>query len=309
MSINFEWYKIFYFAAKTGSYTRAAEALFVTQSSISQTIRQLEETLGVKLFARAGRGVKLTAEGHGLYDHVEQAYHLLVSGEQYMSSMQSLQTGQIRIGASDTISKYNLLKYLRKFHEDWPNIRIGINNRPSPVSVELAKKGEIDLGVINLDPDKPYDGLMVHPLTRIRNVFIAPAAWRDQFMGPVSLGQLEGFPIVALEQNSTTRRIFEKYKKEHGANLHVEFEFGSMDLIVEMTRIGMGVGFVAESAARAAILSGDVVRLQINEPIPQIEVGVVHSDRIPLNLAAQKMLELMLDKDFRQAMNESERHI
>lgn len=293
MSINFEWYKIFYFAAKTGSYTKAAETLFVTQSSISQTIKQLEDALHVKLFARAGRGVKLTTEGVALFEHVEQAYHLLASGEQYLSSVQSLETGHIRLGASDTISKYILLRYLRQFHEKWPGVRIGINNRPSPVSVALAKRGEIDLGVINLDPAKKYDGLQVHPMTRIRNCFIAPAGWRDQFQGPVSLSQLQSFPVIALEQNSTTRRIFEKYVRDHDIPLQVEFEFGSMDLIVEMTRIGMGIGFVAESAARSAIVSGDVMRIQVTEPIPQIEVGVVHSDKIPLNLAAQKMLDLL----------------
>lgn len=295
MEINFELYKVFYHAAKLLSYTKAAEALFISQSAVSQNIKLLEEQLDIQLFVRAGKGVKLTTEGEALFQHVEKAYNLLKSGEQYMSSIRSLSSGLVRIGASDTINKYFLLDPLKAFHEKYPNIRIQINNRPSPVSLRLVENGEIDIGVINLDPAKSYSNLKVVPLGSFRNVFIAPIAWKEKLEGKRSANSLKDYALISLEEKSTTRRIFNKYLKDNKLELEPEFEFGSMDLIVEMTRIGMGIGFVAESAAKSAIDAGEVFVLNIKEPIPTVEIGLVSNPKVPMNLAAKAFTETLLE--------------
>jgi DNA-binding transcriptional LysR family regulator len=298
MTINFEWYKTFYFAAKTTSYTKAADSLYVTQSAVSQTIKQLEDTLQVKLFSPAGRGVQLTTEGRALYTYVEQAYNIFSAGERYIASVLSLETGQIHIGASDTISKYFLLPNLRQFNESWPNVHLAINNRHSPVLLNLARKGEIDLAVVNLDQQTRCDGLIVRKICRINNIFVAPAAWSKMLSGSLELSQLKDYPIITLQRNTTTRNVLEKYLHEHQLDLNMEFEFGSMDLIVEMTRIGMGIGFMAEVAARSAIIAGDVIRLQIQKAILQTDVAVVFSEMFQPNPAAKKIIELTTGEKF-----------
>jgi len=296
MEVNFELYKVFYHAAQKLSYTKAAEALFISQSAVSQNIKLLEEQLDVQLFVRSGKGVKLTIEGEALYAHVEKAYNLLKSGEQYMDSIRSLSSGLVRIGASDTINKYFLLDPLKTFHEKHPNIRIKINNRPSPVSLRLVESGEIDLGVINLDPEKSYSDLKIVPLGSFRNVFIAPIAWKNDLEGLRSANSLSDHALISLEEKSTTRRIFDRYLLDNGLELSPEFEFGSMDLIVEMTRIGMGIGFVAQAAAQSAIDAGEVFILDIKEPIPTVEIGLISNPKIPMNLAAKAFSETLLER-------------
>ncbi len=297
MEVNFELYKVFYHAAKMLNYTKAAESLYISQSAVSQNIKLLESQLNVQLFTRSGKGVKLTTEGSALYAHVEKAYNLLKSGEQYLDSIRSLSSGLVRIGASDTINKYFLLSPLRAFHERHPHIRIQINNRPSPVSLRLVENGEIDLGVINLDPEKNYNNLQVVPLGAFRNVFIAPSSLKDTLSGSRSANTLKNHSLISLEEKSTTRRIFNRYLKDNQLELTPEFEFGSMDLIVEMTRIGMGIGFVAEAAARQAIESGEVFVLNIIEPIPSITIGLVSNPRVPMNLAAQAFSRTLTGED------------
>lgn len=294
MEVNFELYKVFYYAALKMSYTKAAQSLFISQSAVSQSIRQLEDQLQVQLFMRAGKGVRLTTEGEALFAHVEKAYHLLKSGEQYLNSVRSLSSGLVRIGASDTISKYFLMSPLQKFHASYPNIRIRINNRPSPVSLRLVENGEIDIGVINLDPKKAYNTLDITPLGSFRNVFIAPASLRDELSGRRSADTLKGHALISLEEKSTTRRIFDTFLDDYSLNLIPEFEFGSMDLIVEMTRIGMGIGFVAEAAARSAIEAHEVFVIDIAEPIPTVDIGLVSNPRVPLNLAAKAFSETLM---------------
>ncbi len=294
MEVNFELYKVFYYAAQKLSYTKAAESLFISQSAVSQSIKQLEQQLDIQLFVRAGKGVKLTTEGEALYLHVAKAYNLLKSGEQYLDSIRSLSSGLVRIGASDTISKYFLLNPLKSFHDTYPNIRIQINNRPSPVSLRLVEDGEIDLGVINLDPEKNYSNLDVQTLSSFKNVFIAPISLKTELSGIRSANTLGDYALISLEEKSTTRRIFDGFLKANNIDLTPEFEFGSMDLIVEMTRIGMGIGFVAEEAAKSALLNEEVFVLDIKEPIPTVEIGLVSNPKVPMNLAAKAFSETLI---------------
>jgi DNA-binding transcriptional LysR family regulator len=114
MDVNFELYKIFYHAAKYKNFSDAAKQLFISQSAVSQAIKNLEEKMGSALFYRKSRSVELTQEGTLLFSHVEQAYNFLKTAENKISQMQNMDCGEVRIGVSDTICKYYLISYLGK---------------------------------------------------------------------------------------------------------------------------------------------------------------------------------------------------
>ena len=98
---NLEYYKVFYHAARAGSLTVAAGELHISQPAVSQSVKQLETALGVKLFARATRGVRLTMEGERLYGYVAKGYEQIALGEQKLRQMLNLELGEIHFGASD----------------------------------------------------------------------------------------------------------------------------------------------------------------------------------------------------------------
>ena len=110
--MNLELYKSFYYAAKSESLSKAAEVLYISQPALSRAIKQLEQALGCTLFFRTSKGVRLTPEGRLLFQHIEQAFNFINMGEQRIAETQALQTGEIRIGASDTLCKYYLIPYL-----------------------------------------------------------------------------------------------------------------------------------------------------------------------------------------------------
>src|SRR5689334_17955333 len=124
MEFNMEWYRVFYWTAKLGSLTRAAEKLHITQPAVSHTLKQLEGALGGQLFFRSTKGVALTAEGDVLYQYVKQAIDLFESGEKKLAAMKDLSYGEIKIGASDTLCKHFLLPHLEHFHRQYPDIKI-----------------------------------------------------------------------------------------------------------------------------------------------------------------------------------------
>ena len=109
MDINYELYKVFYYVAKTLSFSDASKALFISQSAVSQSVKTLEKKLGQNLFLRSTKKVQLTTEGEILFKHIEPAMNLIRKGEAQLLDTSSLSGGQLRIAASDTICRYYLV--------------------------------------------------------------------------------------------------------------------------------------------------------------------------------------------------------
>lgn len=153
MTTNLEYYKVFYYVALTGSLTGAADMLNISQPAVSQTIKQLESGLGVKLVQRVKYGVMLTKEGEVLYSYVKNGYQLFEAAERALKEMLCVDTGEIILGASDMTLEFFLLPYLEKFHEKYPNVKITVTNAPTPETIRNLKNHVIDFGVIST----PFD--------------------------------------------------------------------------------------------------------------------------------------------------------
>ena len=114
-SVNLEYYRVFCSVCECGGITAAAEALCISQPAVSQAVRQLETALGCRLFLRTSRGVKLTSEGELLLSYVRRGIDAIQDGETMLRRMKDLETGEIRIGASDMTLPFYLLPYLEQF--------------------------------------------------------------------------------------------------------------------------------------------------------------------------------------------------
>jgi len=292
-NVNFELYKFFYHAATVLNFSKAAEKLHVTQSAVSQAIKSLEGQLGVNLFYRQGRTIKLTYEGEMLYEHIEKAFNFIISAENSLSSIKSLDEGTIFIGASDTISRYHLISYIKHFNSQYPRVKISINNRPSPKSVELLKTGQIDIAVINVNPNASYDGLRSHDFMMMENIFICHPSLHHLCGQNVPLKSLNKEPIICLEEHSTTRRILHDFYAKHHLILSPSFEFGSAEVILEAVKANMGIGFINRIVAKEAIEHGEVCRIDTIEAIPKTQIGILTSKSKPLSIAAQTFLSLI----------------
>ena len=145
MDINYELYKVFYFVAKTLSFSEASKKLYISQSAVSQSIKALEKKLNQHLFIRSTKRVKLTPEGEVLFKHIEPAVNLIIRGENQILDASTLNGGQLRIGASDTICRYFLVPYLKDFHEHFPNVHIKVTNQTSARCVDLLENEQVDL--------------------------------------------------------------------------------------------------------------------------------------------------------------------
>lgn len=292
MDINFELYKIFFHVAKHLSFTKAAEDLFVTQSSVSQSVKQLEKKLNITLFHRNNRKITLTTEGNMLYTHISQAMSIIKTGERNLENAKILEYGELNFGASDTISRYFLLPYIKDFHINYPNIKVNITNQSSIRTINSIKKGELDFGIVNLPYESLIKDLDVTVLDTFNEVLIGNKKYFDNLNEIKSAKDLMNFPLITLTPNTSTRRYLDSLFEKSGVTLKPELELESIDLIIDLVKIGLGIGFVMDAAV-ALIEDPNIVVIPLKENLPSREVAFIANKRLPLSIAGERFLGLL----------------
>nr|WP_130612658.1 LysR family transcriptional regulator [Cohnella abietis] len=291
MDINMEWYRVFYWTAKTGSLTRAAERLHITQPAVSHTLKQLEGKLGGQLFFCTSKGVVLTTEGDVLFNHVEQAFSFMEIGEKRIAEMHNLNSGEINIGASDTLCKYFLLPYLEKFHIDHPGVRIRVTNRTSPETIALLKEGKIDFGIVNLPISDPK--VSFRESSSLQECLVAGQAYASLANSPLTFEAITSFPLLMLEQGGSTRRFLDEYASSMNIKLLPEFELGSIDLLVQFARSGFGLAFVAREHVFEELSTEKLIEIPLEPALPARHIGIATHRGTPLSAASRRFLEML----------------
>ncbi|GAB6099609.1 LysR family transcriptional regulator [Halanaerocella petrolearia] len=294
MNINYELYKVFYYVATYLSFSKAADKLFISQSAVSQSIKSLEDKLDTSLFIRNTKQVTLTKEGELLYKHIKPAFNLIKNGEKNIQEINSFKKGEIHIGANDTICKYFLLPYLKKFHELYPQIHIQITNRTSAKCVELLKEGAVDLIITNLPNNQITDVMKINEIFSFNDIFIGGVEYNNLNNQELPLTILSKHPLLMLEKNTTTRKFFDELMSKFKIELKPEVELGSVDLLIEMARIGLGISFVPAYCLDND--KSDIFKLNIKEELPNRRLGVVTNKNIPFSIASKKFMELIIQE-------------
>ena len=264
--IKLDQYRIFYRVAACGSFTGAAEELFLTQSAVSQAVKNLEEALGTQLFVRGKRGVSLTQDGEVMFRYVSNAMVLLEQAGSQLSKMQSLETGELRIGVGDTIAKHLLLPVLERFSRTYPGIELRILNRVSRETIDLLRSGHIDLAIVNM----PLDDSGVYKVGEmaINDCFVAGTEYAKKLVGrKLSFEELAIHQLILLETKTNSRRLLDNFFSERRIFLRPGIELGNHDLMIDFAEANLGIACVVEQFASEAIRQGRVVKLD-TEPLP-----------------------------------------
>lgn len=294
MELNLEWYRVFYWTAQLGSVTNAAKHLHITQPAVSHTLKQLEASLGNPLFFRTPKGVKLTAEGDVLYRYIEQAMGLVHAGEKRMAEMRQLHYGEVTIGASDTLCKLYLLPYLERFHMQYPDIKISVNNRTTPETIAQLKSGVIDFGVVHMPIQEP--GIHVVPSMELQDILVGGPQYAHLQEHRMLLEQLQHYPFILLEQGGSTRAYLDQYALSQGVLLKPEFELGSVDLLIKFAQSGFGLTFVGRQYIQEELEAGKLYEIPLVDLIPPRQVGIAMLHDVPLSTASKALLDFLLPK-------------
>ncbi|WP_248925077.1 LysR family transcriptional regulator [Paenibacillus hamazuiensis] len=291
MNNNYELYKVFYWAAKTGSLTQAAKALYLTQPSVSHAIKQLEDSFGITLFYRNSKGVALTREGSILFSYIERSHVLISMAEEKMAALKNLDSGELRIGGSDSLFKHYLLPYLEDFHQRHPGIKLHLNHGTTPEIITFLKEGKIDLGVVRMPiVDSQLEAIQS---IQVQECFVAGAKYADLKDTILSLEELLRYPVILFSRNSRARMAITELFQKYGYELKPEIEVGSVDLLIEFARKGLGISYVTREFVSRELDEGSLFEIQLDVRLPPSHVGIMIMRNTPISTAASRFIELI----------------
>lgn len=292
MDANFDLYRIFCEVAREKSLSSAAKKLYVSQSAVSQSIKQLEKSLDTKLFDRKSRGVELTSEGKILFEYADGAYTLLENALIKFGELKDLKFGNIKIGASDTVCALLLTNVLKDFHTKYPEIKIQLINHTTGQLLSELKLGKIDMAFVAL-PIKEADGLKIRKIADINDCFVVSGKYASLARRTINLKELENFPVLMLDEKSSSRHFLDKFLSEKGIKIKPSVELGSIDLLTRFAEIGIGVSAVIEQYVEKKLKTGELEKLQLSEPIPKRAIGLVTLENVSLSPSSKKLIELI----------------
>ena len=293
MNIDFELYRIFYVVANHCNITKASEELSISQPAISKSIKSLEEQLGGQLFIRTKRGVVLTEEGKEFYNYIKQAIEYINNAENKFTDLINLETGCIKIGISTTLTKEFLLPYLEEFHSLYPKIDIQIITNLTSGLMPKLRNGLIDIVILNLN-DKNYgNDIDIIKCRKISDCFVVNNKNKDLTLKEVSLKDLNNYPLILQAKGSNTREFLDNMARENGVILKPNIELASYSLVVEFSKIGLGIGYATKEYIKEEIKNKELFELKIKEKIPSRYIGIALSKNHVPNFSTKKLIEII----------------
>ena len=290
MAVKLELYRVFKEVAETGNISSAAKNLYISQSAVSQSIKQLETALQARLFARSPRGVSLTSEGQMLYQYVRSALGLLATGEDKLSQAQQLLLGSLVIGASDTVTSQFLVPYLDEFHRLHPGIRLKIVSGRSAKVLSMLKSGAVDIAFASSPADSAVQSW---PCFATHSAFVAGSGYGCDFGHVYTRQEIAEFPLILLERKASSRVFLEQEFLRHGVTLTPEIELSSRQLLVSLARIGLGVAGVTLEFVQKALEAGDIRALKTDFTSPARSVDMCTLRDVTPTAAATAFMEMV----------------
>lgn len=270
-----------------GGFTKAADALGYTQSSISQMIASLENELSMKLLTRSRHGVKLTIEGAELYPFIERSIYQYQAMREKANEIKGLETGIIRVGTISSITCHWMPQLIKGFKEQYPNVEFLFHQGDYTLIPEWIRTGAIDFGFItpyastDLQTKIIKDGEMLvvlpksHPLTKNESILLSDIA--DEPFILLEEGQYSE-PLAAFENAGIKPKI--KY------TIHDDYA------IMTMVEAGLGVSILAELMLRRT--NFDNVCLPVDPPIYRT-LAVAYKDKDSLPIASKYFIDYLME--------------
>ncbi|MGN1134065.1 MAG: LysR substrate-binding domain-containing protein [Oscillospiraceae bacterium] len=300
-TVNFEYYKVFYYVAKFKNITAAAKALYLSQPSVSRCISNLEDELGCRLFSRSKHGVSLTAEGSILFKHVNIACKHLFSAEEELKLYQNNNYEMLRIGISDVALQPKILRFMSECHDYFSYTKLKIYNMSTPQAADALRANFIDLA-ISSSPILNKKDLSITIIDDLQDIVIAGSRYSDLKDKTLSLNEISDYPLILLQEGTTTRSYIDQIFRTYDLTINPGIELATVNQIIPLVENNFGIGFSQESIAKEAIEQGRIFKINVKEPIPPRHICVMACTNYPISDNAMRFMEQISQK-FKNAVS------
>src|SRR5437867_2388932 len=271
--MDFDQLITFLEVARQGSFSRAGEKVFRSQSAVSAQIRQLEQEYGDRLLDRSGKTVKLTPAGQVFYEYAERMKNLRDESLVAVADHSGTPRGTLRVGANEATCLYVLPEVFGEYCRRYPPVQISIYRNFSYKIVEKLENGSIEVGVLTLPIQSP--SLKIHPIFRDKLMLMVSPKNPLAKHKAVSIREIVKHPLL-FPKTGHTRRLLDKLFRPHSAELQVRMELPSIGMIKSFVAADLGVSLISASFARDQVLAGRVKLIPIKGEELWRELGVAY---------------------------------
>ncbi len=277
--------RYFLAVAAAQNFTKASEALHVSQPSLSVQIKNLEEELGTRLFDRLGRTIALTQAGSLFRDHAERALREVEQAAQLIRELDGAQRGRLIVGTLATVNSYLIPPLVSQFKQRFPAVHLQVHSQPSAEIVAGLLTNRLDLGLCLLPV--PQDQLTTIPLFDERLVLVAPAQHRLA-QSRLRMRDLGGLPLVLMPADYCLRKMVEEECALAGVTTQVVLEMTSPEGILQAVTEGAGLTILPELYVRQRLVRSKLRMIDLYDPVPRHAVGLAYRFNRYQNLAAKE---------------------
>ncbi|MFD2236512.1 LysR family transcriptional regulator [Aureimonas populi] len=273
--MNVRFLETFLWVARLQSFSGAAEKLHTTQAAVSSRIATLERDLGVRLFDRDLRSVRLTPEGRHAVEQAQAIVRLTAEFRETVGSRSALR-GVVRIGSSDTIAYSWLPELIARMQARYPSVSLDVNIDTSLNLARQIQDGEIDLGIIM--------GPVVAPGIRSVEACTFASCWVASASlgigeGPLDLAELDAYPLLTFSTGSAPHRALLDHLSKAGLESFRVYNSNSLAVMTRLVSAGVGIGALPVVLVQDLVREGRARILDIQPPVPSLTFHVVHQDR------------------------------
>ena len=291
MPINFRQLEVFCAVAEAKSFTRASHVLFISQSTVSQHIRELEDSLGVKLFDRNRRNVSLTPSAENLLEHGQHIFRMLDEAEIAAKTTKDPYRGKLSFGCASTTLLYNLPPILMEYTRKYPNVELNITGGTIQEVATQMWSGALDLALVVLPLSSPAMEKVVLFEEAFAGVLPAnhPLADRPN----LNVSDLAGERFILHRPGQNTRKLIDRYLFKQRVTPRVAIELAETEAIKAMVAKGLGVSILPEGAFLGARDQKDVRTFRIPRKDLKRSMAVVYPKPQALRAPAVALVELL----------------
>ncbi|GIP39799.1 LysR family transcriptional regulator [Paenibacillus sp. J31TS4] len=298
MAPTFHQLHLFYTVAEKSSFSRAAQALHMTQPAVTMQIQGLEDYYGAKLFRRTTKKIELTEAGQALLPYATRFIGLMQEADREMSRFAKKQQGHLQLGASLTIGEYILPRLLGPFAKEFPELTVNMKVTNTTRLLEHVLRQELTFALIEAPVQHP--DIHTEPVLDDELLLIVPAGHPLGRQEKVTLSDLRGCPFVLREQGSGTRQVMEEQLRAQGldpSDLRIDMELGSTGAIKSAVEAGLGVTVLSESSVKHELALGVLAAKRIEGVRFKRSFYVLYLKAALLPLAAVTFLTFIRERD------------
>jgi DNA-binding transcriptional LysR family regulator len=283
--------------ARRQNLSRAAEALFVSQPTLTARLQSLEASLGEQLFVRTRRGMRLTEAGEAFLPYAEHAVAALADGRQRLDELRRGVAGRLVLGAPPTVSTYTLPALLARFSAAHPNVRLAVKTGTSEEVLEMVLHDQVQLGIIRSLVHQEVESV---PLYTDALVLIAGPGHRlasSRTGHQVRLADLAGEVLVLFGRSSSYLEFTTATFRQAGVLPNSVLELDNIEAAKKMVERGLGVSLVPASTVAAELAAGTLTEIELVDaaPVRREIVAVRRTDAGPPSGAAGLFLEMLAE--------------